>query len=314
MKIKKLVVMCATIGMGATLMANSQQVTVAPSQGGASTPYTISIQGKVVKGMPYSAEVVNESLQTLSDGNRIVKKTTSRIFRDVEGRVRREEDRPDGSQMISISDPVAKLSWTYTTLNKTARETSFVNSGEIARVMTDISSRLQAVRGGEPTAAAGQAGGGGRGGAVARGSGDGSGRVVAGAGGSGASAGGVTPAPTMRGGGAGGAGGSVRARVGTNVVEEALPNKSIENLLCTGMRRTTTIAAGTIGNEQPIKIVSEEWTSIDLQILVLTDLTDPRSGRSTYKLLNVRRADPDATLFKVPADYTVVRAAGRGGN
>jgi hypothetical protein len=98
--------------------------------------------------------------------------------------------------------------------------------------------------------------------------------------------------------------------------EEQLPNKSIENLLCTGVRRTTTIPKGAIGNEQPIKIVSEEWTSIDLQVLVLTDLNDPRSGRSTYKLLNVRRADPDLMLFRVPSDYTITRGAGgrgRGG-
>jgi hypothetical protein len=119
-----------------------------------------------------------------------------------------------------------------------------------------------------------------------------------------------------RSGGAGGRGGR-GAGPNADRVEEPLPNKSIENLLCTGVRRTTTIAKGAIGNEQPIKIVSEEWTSIDLQVLVLTDLNDPRTGHSTYKLTNVRRADPDLSLFKVPADYAITRAGGgrgRGGN
>jgi RNA polymerase sigma factor (sigma-70 family) len=77
---------------------------------------------------------------------------------------------------------------------------------------------------------------------------------------------------------------------------------------------TTTIEKGAIGNEQPIKIVSEEWRSPELQILVLTDLNDPRAGRSTYRLLKISRLEPDAALFQIPADYTISRlpAGGRG--
>jgi hypothetical protein len=91
------------------------------------------------------------------------------------------------------------------------------------------------------------------------------------------------------------------------VNEEKLADRVIEGVAATGMRRTTTIAAGAIGNEKPIRIVSEEWRSPDLQVLVLTDLNDPRSGRSTYKLLKINRAEPDPALFKVPGDYTVQR-------
>ena len=54
------------------------------------------LEGKVVKGMPYSAEIATESVQTLGDGNRIVHRSTSRVYRDSEGRVRREDDRPTG--------------------------------------------------------------------------------------------------------------------------------------------------------------------------------------------------------------------------
>jgi hypothetical protein len=86
----------------------------------------------------------------------------------------------------------------------------------------------------------------------------------------------------------------------------------IEGVIASGVRRTTTINKGVIGNEQPIKIVSEEWTSPELQVLVMTDHTDPRTGRSTYRLLNIRRLDPDPTLFQVPPDYTIQRG-GRGG-
>jgi len=59
--------------------------------------------------------------------------------------------------------------------------------------------------------------------------------------------------------------------------------------------------------------VSEEWTSPDLQILVMTDRLDPRMGHSTYRLLKIVRSDPDPALFQVPADYALQQAPGRGG-
>src|SRR5215813_9817975 len=52
---------------------------------------TESFGGKVVKGAPYSAEAVTETIQTLGDGNRIVNRITSMVYRDSEGRTRREQ-------------------------------------------------------------------------------------------------------------------------------------------------------------------------------------------------------------------------------
>jgi hypothetical protein len=86
---------------------------------------------------------------------------------------------------------------------------------------------------------------------------------------------------------------------------QALPERTIEGVRAQGVRRTTTIAAGSIGNELPIEIVSEEWTSPDLKVLVLTEHRDPRMGTSTYRVTNINRAEPDAYLFEVPADYTL---------
>src|SRR5438045_2211919 len=40
-----------------------------------------SFGGKIVKGAPYSAEAVTESIQTLSDGNRITNRNTSSVYR-----------------------------------------------------------------------------------------------------------------------------------------------------------------------------------------------------------------------------------------
>jgi hypothetical protein len=66
--------------------------------------------GPTVTGAPYSAEAVTENTQTLYDGNRIVNKSTSKLYRDSQGRERREED--SSMQAIFISDPVAKVSYT----------------------------------------------------------------------------------------------------------------------------------------------------------------------------------------------------------
>src|ERR1044072_8212038 len=50
-----------------------------------------SFGGKTVKGAPYAAEAVTESIQTLADGNRIVNRITSSVYRDSEGRTRRDQ-------------------------------------------------------------------------------------------------------------------------------------------------------------------------------------------------------------------------------
>ena len=79
-----------------------------------------------------------------------------------------------------------------------------------------------------------------------------------------------------------------------------------------GKRVTRTIAAGEIGNDRPLEIVTETWFSPELQVVVMSRTTDPRSGDSVYKLTNVSRAEPDRSLFEVPADYQI-REDGHGG-
>src|SRR5476651_624662 len=62
--------------------------------------------GRIVKGAPYSAEVVTEMNQPLADGNVISKKTSGRVYRDGEGRSRQESGAP-GETSVFINDPVA---------------------------------------------------------------------------------------------------------------------------------------------------------------------------------------------------------------
>ncbi len=76
--------------------------------------------GKIVTGAPFSGVAVTESTQTLADGNHITHKTQSNLFRDSQGRVRKEvtisgfgplaasgEPKP----FVVINDPVAKMNF-----------------------------------------------------------------------------------------------------------------------------------------------------------------------------------------------------------
>lgn len=66
---------------------------------------------RVVRGAPYCATAVHENVQTLGDGNRIVRKQLSQLCRDGEGRTRREVQREGGPKVVYLNDPVAKESW-----------------------------------------------------------------------------------------------------------------------------------------------------------------------------------------------------------
>jgi TonB family protein len=117
----------------------------------------MSFDGKVVKGAPYSAEAVTETVQTLADGNRIVRKNTAQVYRDSEGRTRREHtlavlgpwataDEPP--RTVSINDPVAGVTYSLDPRTRTARKFArlpfktamggvSVNSGRLEIISTD---------------------------------------------------------------------------------------------------------------------------------------------------------------------------------
>jgi len=87
--------------------------------------------------------------------------------------------------------------------------------------------------------------------------------------------------------------------------EESLGQKLIDGVLADGKRVTTVLPAGSIGNQQPITVLSEQWFAPDLEILVMTKHSDPRTGETIYSLSNITRGEPAAGLFDVPPDYTI---------
>jgi hypothetical protein len=81
-----------------------------------------AVEARFTTGAPYAAEAVTESTQQLADGNRIVKKNITRIFRDNEGRTRREQLAANGVdvQTVNISDPVAESTFVLFPETRTA--------------------------------------------------------------------------------------------------------------------------------------------------------------------------------------------------
>lgn len=91
-----------------------------------------------------------------------------------------------------------------------------------------------------------------------------------------------------------------------NVSTEDLGIQTLEGVSVSGTRTTRIIPAGQIGNDKPIDIVTEVWTSPDLKTIVSSKRSDPRMGEQTFSLTNIARTEPDPSLFTVPADFKIL--------
>lgn len=89
---------------------------------------------------------------------------------------------------------------------------------------------------------------------------------------------------------------------------ENLGTQTFGGTTAAGRGTTLTIAAGEIGNDRAIQVVSETWYSNDLQMVVRSSNSDPRFGDTTFELTNISRDEPDPALFRIPADYVVSEA------
>jgi hypothetical protein len=90
------------------------------------------------------------------------------------------------------------------------------------------------------------------------------------------------------------------------------PSNNVNGVPVTGTQVTETIPAGAIGNAQPIVITRTTWISTQLSVPVEIITSDPRFGTTDMELTNIIQAAPDASLFVVPAGYTIKQGSGRG--
>lgn len=247
--------------------------------------------GKVVKGAPYSATAITEHIQTLSDGNQIIRKNESTLYRDNEGRTRMEQTletigkwtaEGEAQQSIFIYDPVAGFSYSFDPRTRVADKIVY------AQKMTEARNRTFRINDRTVTQVEFEA-------EVEK-------KRLA-----------RDELP------------ATRRREAWNDLElkekletlrpskmeaghrktESLGVQTIEGVVAEGTRSTLTIPAGEIGNTLPIEVVEETWRSSELQLVVMRKHRDPRSGETTYRLTNINRGEPDRSLFEVPSDYTI---------
>jgi hypothetical protein len=230
------------------------------------------IFGAPIQGAPYSATITNESIQTLADGNRIVQTTTGTTARDAQGRTRQDALLPaignlsasDAPHIVFIMDPVAQVSYTLNLTDKTAQKISAPPAAPSEAGLTS-SSRTFVAQFAAPAPG---------------------GQMPP-----------PPPPPAI----------AMFKSLGTeeqaDLSTEDLGSQTMEGLLVNGVRTTRTLPAGEIGNEKPITIVTEVWTSPDLKTIVYSKRTDPRMGEQTFKLTDIVRVSPDPSLFTVPSDF-----------
>jgi len=90
---------------------------------------------------------------------------------------------------------------------------------------------------------------------------------------------------------------------------EHLPGQIIHGIYAEGTRTTQVITADG-GKGSGVVNVEETWVSPTLKVVVLYKFTStaPGSDQTTAEILRLDRNEPDAALFEIPADYTIMKA------
>jgi hypothetical protein len=274
---------------------------VAPGPGG-------RLEVKATTGAPYSAVGTTKVVRTLSDGNRIVRTNTMKYARDGQGRTRTEYALAalgpfaleDTHTLVTIEDPVASKRYVLHPEMKRA---------DVFDTKAGPWSKGEWIFGGPGAPVPGPAGG-----AVTVTS---SARIAVPEAGTEVAGGDQTIAvapPAM--GVAVAGGGPIEQRFmsftcgAQGVQTKRLPppvslgERTIQGIKAVGSRQEYEIPAGAVGNEQPITVRTEQWFSPDLGVVIQSKHEDPLMGDTTYELTQIKRGEPDATLFTVPAGYT----------
>ena len=269
-----------TLTLAAGLALGQQDVVIineripSPGPGGAKNFTFINrAGGEVVKGAPYSADSVTEMVQTLADGNRIVRSNKSSFARDSEGRSRHEAtiqglgpvgqtETPFAS--VFIDDPIAKVHYSLDAARKVAMKSKSDSSMNF-RIATGAASRVEHDVVVEPKL-------GGESGTMSRTIHTGKIIVMGG---------------------------------DSKMKKEDLGTRDFEGVSAKGTRMKMLIPAGEAGNERSIEVVTETWYSEQIKATVLTEHSDPRMGETLTRLSNIRLGEPSRTLFEPPADYKI---------
>ncbi len=283
------------------------------------------------RGNPYSARELREFKQTLADGTVISRQSTRLLVRDSEGRTRQELRQPDGTARVFINDPVAKEAIIVDPQKRIACKATFhkeaiydcfsqmrgdwkplgfafnasskggigmMSASDDVRVNVSANAKIIDLSDGEMIR--GKSG-------IYSYSASGPGTVSV-------SPGSVrlespqppqspqspqpplppiAPSPP--------AANTTKSK--DSAVKRERNTQTYEGLCVDIDRSVETIAAGAIGNNRAIESISERYYSPELKMNVFTRRSDPRNGESTYRMVDVKRSEPEINQFRVPAGF-----------
>ena len=257
------------------------------------------LQAKPSTAAPYSGVGTTKVVRTLGDGNRIVRTNTMRYARDAKGRTRTEYSLAavgpipleETRTVVTIEDPVANKRYVLHPEERRAevmdntmmygsfgrgemRNTVVANRGAVSSMTVEAGPMESRPAMPMPTPSMAAS----------------SGTFVA------------MAAPPMV--GIAGDCGSPGMQSRKLPAPVSLGERNIEGVKAIGSRHEFQIAAGAIGNEQPITVRTEQWFSPELGVVIESSHQDPMVGDTSYRLSQIKRGEPDATLFMIPADYT----------
>jgi hypothetical protein len=249
----------------------------------------VAADAQVVKGKPYSADTSTETVQTLADGNRIVHRTVSKVYRDSDGRTRREQTfgnvdpgHPSPHEVkVFVDDPVNGTAFVMDPGSKSADKVQRTRKFLDERNGEDNGTRIM-VKPPEPPeppdeGELGEQSAPGRMMIKFRDEHSGNPTTLA------------TIMPDEK----------------RDVAKEDLGARNIEGVDCNGTRQTITIPADAVGNEKPISIVTETWFAPAIAAVVESTKDDPRYGKKTYQLTNVQLSETARSLFEQHANFKV---------
>jgi hypothetical protein len=266
-----------------------------------------------MKNAPYSAQTVTERQQNLSDGNQIADRHTTTVYRDSAGRTRQEVSDAKGElKVVTIHDPVAGVNWILRPQDRTA--TRIARPAEAVRkAAAEARAKVEQMRKDGTLPAVER-----------RKLADGKEEIIVKrvvradaeerheihenvrvqvskaleANGTALRDIQTRLAPLT-------AGAFGDMKWASKATTKDLGTRDFNGIKAEGKLRSYEIPAGEIGNRNAIVVSDETWYSPDLQVTVYTKHSDPRSGDTVFRLDNLKREEPAASLFSVPSDYTV---------
>jgi hypothetical protein len=87
-----------------------------------------------------------------------------------------------------------------------------------------------------------------------------------------------------------------------------LGTNTLNGLEAKGVRRKYIEPGDANSGGKPVEVTDEFWYSADLHLTLLAHHTDPRMGENMAAISGLKREEPPASLFELPAGYTIVDA------